>query len=183
MREEWRFVVRSGGNYEVSNLGRIRRATAEQGTWVGRILRPTLHGRKNPDGTIDGYLRVSITVDGERKWKLVHVLVARVFIGPCPRGKEVNHKDGVKTNCKWTNLEYKTSSGNAQHAYDMGLRRAHPSLGSRNGMAKITFKDAQRIRKLHKTGRYFQWELGKMFDLSGATVGQIVRNENWLRAS
>jgi hypothetical protein len=178
MREEWRPVEE--GVYEVSSLGCVRRAVPGQGTWVGRILKPALHGRKRPDGTIDGYWRVSVTIGGKRKWKLVHVLVALAFLGPCPPGKEVNHKDGVKTNCKWTNLEYKTSSGNAQHAYDTGLRRAHPSPGSRNGMAKITFKKAQEIRKLYKTGMYFQHDLGRMFGLSGATVGQIVRNENWL---
>ncbi len=46
----------------------------------------------------------------------VHVLVAAAWIGPRPVGMHVNHKDGRKTNCRPSNLEYVTPSENQLHA-------------------------------------------------------------------
>jgi hypothetical protein len=47
-------------------------------------------------------------VNLSKRQKLVHRLVAEAFIGPCPTGKQVNHKDGVKANNNLENLEYVT---------------------------------------------------------------------------
>lgn len=38
------------------------------------------------------------------------------FVGPCPKGKEVNHKDGKLDNNRRTNLEYITHKRNMLHA-------------------------------------------------------------------
>lgn len=45
---------------------------------------------------------------GVRGGFYIHQLVAQVFIGPRPVGKEINHIDGDKYNNHYTNLEYVT---------------------------------------------------------------------------
>jgi hypothetical protein len=94
--------------YEVSNLGRIRRA--------GRILSPFNNGR---------YLQIRFWSNNQPKTHLVHRLVATCFVAnPC-RLPQVNHKDGDKLNNSATNLEWCTAKQNVQHAHRSGLY-THP---------------------------------------------------------
>lgn len=70
----------------------------------------------------DGYLVVTLRNDsGKRKTLRVHRLVAEVFIPNRFNKSEVNHKDGVKTNNKISNLEWTTHSENIKHAWDNKL--------------------------------------------------------------
>jgi hypothetical protein len=120
--EAWRPVPTVPDLYEVSSLGRVRR--------IGRAAR---HGRAHGGGARigrvlkdqprDGYRAVQLWVEGKPINKLVHVLVTAAFIGPCPEGEEVNHKDGDKANNSASNLEYLTRPANLEHAYATGLRQ------------------------------------------------------------
>lgn len=51
----------------------------------------------------------------------VHRLVAHLWLGKCPVGLEVNHKNGDKANNHASNLEYVTSKENKEHAVRLGL--------------------------------------------------------------
>ena len=157
MKEIWKEVLK--GYYEVSNLGRVRRARPGWGTYVGRLLKLT--PRK------DGYISVSLP---GRKTYGVHQLVAEAFIGPCPRGKEVNHKDTNKQNNDPSNLEYLTRSKNMKHAYRLGL--CAPIT-----RAKLTEEKVAKLRKLYKEGNFSQKELSKMFGLK--SVWHIVSGRQW----
>jgi HNH endonuclease len=60
-----------------------------------------------------GYLQVKT---GEKARAVaVHRLAADAFLGPCPPGYEVNHKDLVKTNNVPDNLAYVTRRENIHH--------------------------------------------------------------------
>lgn len=61
----------------------------------------------------------------------VHRLVAAQYIGVCPDGMEVDHKDGDKRNNHWTNLAYMTHAENTKKSFDMG--RVHHYLGKKIG--------------------------------------------------
>src|SRR5712675_2200063 len=41
----------------------------------------------------NGYKQISIKLNGKWIKKNIHQLVARAFLGPCPKNKEVNHID------------------------------------------------------------------------------------------
>ncbi len=69
------------------------------------------------------YYRVPLTdVNHNRKYYLVHRLVAETFIPNPNKFKDVNHKDGNKLNNNVNNLEWCTRSYNLIHAYNNGLK-------------------------------------------------------------
>jgi hypothetical protein len=111
--ETWLPVVGAEGFYEVSDLGGVRRVTRLVGggkggslrTWKGRQLSPT------PDN--HGYLRVVLSVNGRRKHRRVHTLVAEAHIGlrPSPH-HEVLHGPLGKLDNGRHNLRWGTRSEN-----------------------------------------------------------------------
>lgn len=98
--------------YEVSSLGRLRRATSARGTRVGRLVRPK--PMKN------GYLIVHLTVGDRSLTKTVHRLVAAAFLGPVPDELDVCHKDGDRSNNVPTNLRIDTRAGNMADTIEHG---------------------------------------------------------------
>lgn len=114
MTEEWRPAIR--GWYEVSNLGRIRsvdRMTADGRRWRGKLIKQHLDGGK--------YLMFCASINGKKRNPCTHILVAKAFLGPRPKGKVVNHKDGDNLHNVALNLEYVTRKENQEHAAAMGL--------------------------------------------------------------
>ena len=102
--EEWR-KVEGYDNYEVSNLGRVRRDKSNN-------CKTIFTGNKE----IDGYIRVGLSKDGKcRKYKM-HRLVAFAFIpNPDPINKiEVNHL-GEKDDNRVCMLEWVTPQENSIH--------------------------------------------------------------------
>jgi hypothetical protein len=109
MKELWRDVVSYEGLYIVSNFGRVRRIKQCQGTHC-KILAQGLDE--------SGYPLVWLSKENKCKKKRVHRLVCEAFHGPKPSSKhEVNHIDGIKTNCISTNLEWLTRRDNVLHTY------------------------------------------------------------------
>lgn len=108
MEEHWKTIDWSNGVYEVSDLGRIRRAVDGKHVKAGHIL----HTSMSPNGYLSSsaYLnRRSCTIHAHRE-------VARAFI-PNPSGrKQVNHKNGIKSDNRASNLEWVTQSENMRHA-------------------------------------------------------------------
>lgn len=92
MTEVWKEVKGWEGRYEVSNLGQVRSLFDNHGNprIEPRMLKPT--------NDRYGYLRVGLHKDGKKILKLVHRLVAEVFLANPLNFSEVNHKDEVKTN-------------------------------------------------------------------------------------
>mmetsp|Transcript_56520 Transcript_56520/g.183699 ORF Transcript_56520/g.183699 Transcript_56520/m.183699 type:complete len:416 (-) Transcript_56520:67-1314(-) len=105
----------SGAGWQVSSHGRL------QGK-LGIVTYGTL--------TQAGYRAVGVDLDGIRRHKLVHRLVARAFLGPPPSLQhcQVNHKDGCKSNNHIDNLEYATPSQNVLHAYAFTPKRRRGNL-------------------------------------------------------
>lgn len=94
----WYQVSRWPG-YQVSREGRVLSPR-------GRLLSPYRSG---------GYLAVKVWDGRQLHTVHVHQVVADAFLGPCPEGYEVNHKDLDKANNASDNLEYLTHRANMHH--------------------------------------------------------------------
>jgi hypothetical protein len=165
--EVWK-VIPSFPRYKASSFGRVK------GKKV--ILSQVMCGK---------YLAVHV-YDGEKKIKRVHILVAEAFHGPCPPGKEVNHKDTDKLNNRSGNLEYLTRKKNMEHAVKNGLT----AKGERHGNSKLTEADVKEIKR--KFGPWFiprkklpvpiQQELRSMARNRGVAIDSIhaiLRGQLW----
>jgi len=95
-------------------------------TVISKILRgaaykPAKNNILAPACRRDGYLFVTLSVNGKHSHKTIHSMVATAFIGHRPPSCHVNHKDGNRHNNKAENLEYVSCRGNAKHAlYELG---------------------------------------------------------------
>jgi hypothetical protein len=98
--------------YEITSSGKIYSIRGK------KYLKPHLHH--------SGYYTYGITVNNKAKYFIRSRLVAIHFI-PNPLGlKEVNHKNGIKTDDRIRNLEWVTPSQNIIHYYEVlgkGCRR------------------------------------------------------------
>lgn len=108
--EIWKDVIGYEGQYKVSNLGRIKSYTLNQG---GKLLSLTI--------ARTGYPYVCIVRNGSKANKYVHRMVAMAFIDNPANLPQVNHKNGIKSDNSKENLEWVTRSENVLHAYRTGL--------------------------------------------------------------
>jgi hypothetical protein len=145
IEEIWKDIDFTNGEYQVSNLGRVKSiartiTTKNSRSWPveGKILINISHSSK--------YLAVKIY----QKVYLVHRLVAEAFIENTYSKKFVNHKDCDKFNNNVDNLEWVTHDENIQHAKENNriLRR----FGIENPNAKP-------INQLNKEGGFIKrWD-------------------------
>lgn len=164
--ETWKPVPGYEGWYSVSDRGRIRRDLGERGTQAGLIL------KLRPER----YLRVYLWKEGRGKFRTVHRMVAAAFLGVCPVGLSVNHKNGQKWDNRPENLEYVTHAENAQHS----ARVLGNHVGERNPNAKLTRAKALAIRKLCQTSRGQRPKIAARFCISLCQVNKIASGACWV---
>jgi HNH endonuclease len=105
--------------YSVSNFGNVKRGE--------RLLKPV---KKN------GYNSISISLKGVVVVEYVHRLVAKSFIDNPLNKKQVNHKNGIRTDNRVENLEWATNAENISHSFRELGRKMKGLRGDRNGMYK-----------------------------------------------
>jgi len=169
--EEWRPAYRYEGNYEVSNLGRIRSLLGRE---PGRIIR----ARKSPFGYYQIVLKLP---NGVERNESLQTLVLEAFVGPRPLKLEANHIDGDKANNAVTNLAWSTSKENHEHRYKILGQRApnaykpgHPSGRCGPGSKLTKERRAEIEKKLEEGGTLIP--LSKEYDVSISTIARIRRD-------
>ena len=115
--EEW-LVIPGHPDFMVSDMGRVKWLTDKRKYKAGDIST----GSRSRD-----YYRL-IGIDGKNYG--IHRLVMLAFVGKCPEGLEVNHKNGKKYDNRLSNLEYVTHQENVRHSRGLGwydeVRKHHP---------------------------------------------------------
>jgi hypothetical protein len=169
MSETWRAVVGHEGEYEVSDLGRVRSLDRTLTSPVarrgyprvvrGQLLRPQLHP--------GGYLHVRV---GKRT-RLISHLVLEAFVGPRPVEQEACHGDGDRQNNALTNLRWGTHVDNCA---DRVAHGTHP-IGEKNGGAKLTALEVQAIR----ASILDRNSLADTYGVSANHIDRIRRGERW----
>jgi hypothetical protein len=128
--EEWR-IVSWAPKYRVSNKGRV---LGPRGWVLTPIIRNTYHA-----------VNLFPTKD-KSKMENIHVLVLEAFVGPRPEGHHGCHWDGDKSNNRLSNLRWATVKEN------IADQKRHGTFvsGVRNGRAKLTQEQADKIRSEHQ---------------------------------
>jgi NUMOD4 motif/HNH endonuclease len=124
MAEKWRPIPGFEDRYRISDRGRVmslaflQRYKLRNGEWSFRRTKVRYLKQQKQNC---GYLLVWLWKNNKQKVATVHRLVARAFV--TGNGKEVNHKNGVKTDNRASNLEWVSRSRNHLHAVDIGLNK------------------------------------------------------------
>lgn len=165
--EEWR-VCASAPDYEVSNIGRIRRRIdGPTGSKAGAI--------KAQQKMKIGYMQVTVQVDKKQKVLAVHRLVCAAFNGPQPSPlHEVAHNDGVRWHNNASNLRWATKKENHED------RIAHGTIhfGEQHYFSKINKHQALEILRDKRP----QPQIAKQYGISQQTVSKIKTGSTWNKA-
>ena len=113
-----------------------------------------------------GYREVVISHKSQKKYVLVHRLIAENFIPNPKKYRTVNHKDGNKLNNNVNNLEWCSDRMNLIHARDNGMLKT-----------KISMEIAEEIRRDKGTHR----ELAEKYKLSKTQIGYIKKGLRWTK--
>lgn len=129
----------------------------------------------------DGYLRVTLRLNGKPRYLSVHRLIAEAFI-PNPDNKpQVNHKDGVKSHNYVDNLEWATVKENIVHAWSHGLAKSklcedHPNSVYSNSQIHSVCKYLVENKLTMK-------EISNITDVTYTVVKQIRNHIIWKHIS
>lgn len=148
----------------------------------------------------NGYYTIGLQMkDNMRKTFHIHILVATAFI-PNPNSLPmVNHKDLIKFNCHYTNLEWCTQEYNNRHARENGafstilpIRKGFwangsATYGENNGMSKWSEVQVRKIcEALAKNYNYGDALLYAGLEITvnnRYNVSHIARGHRWKRIS
>lgn len=161
--EEWRDIEGYEGYYQVSNKGNVkslsrkREGNGKKGLLKERLLKTTINS--------NGYPHVKLYKNGKGESCKVHRLVVDAFINTDKCREHINHKDGIKTNNKLSNLERCTPSENINHAYDNKLNDVKVDI------------PIDKLERLIKSGLTLK-ELAGIFECSQGTIRNRAREHN-----
>lgn len=138
--EVWKDINGYEGIYQISNMGRVRSLRRIKKGWEtnnrGFCTSSKIIEERILKQHFNKYLYARLFNDSKYKSHGVHRLVGQHFI-PNPENKpEINHKWGIKTDNRATELEWSTPKQNMQHAVSIGLHKTHSLKGSENKCSK-----------------------------------------------
>lgn len=176
MIEIWKSIKGYEGHYEISNYGRVKS--------LERLIR--FRGKKEyfrlyPEiilktGNIKNYLIVNLCINGYSKYYYIHFLVANTFIGKRPRGLDISHKDGIKSNNHIDNLEYVTTSENCKNTFRLGYKSFH---GENHPMSKLKEEQILEIRRWYHKHKIFMSELAIGYKVTPQNINRIIKRKTW----
>ena len=105
--------------------------------------------------------------------RFAHRLYYTHFIGPIPKNMQVQHICDVRDCVNPSHLKLGTDTDNAKDC----VERQRTSRGDKNGRAKLTKAQAQRLRRLK--GRISVRKAAKLFGLSHTSVWHLWSGKHW----
>lgn len=158
MIEIWKDIPQYEGIYKCSNMGNIKRVVSNR-CKKERILKGSSHR---------GYLMATLSKDDIHDRRMVHRIIASVFIENPHNKPQINHLDANKRNNCVSNLEWSTQSENIIHAHRLGNMG-----GVRHGMSSFTEADILTIRLKYAYGATFSY-LSKEYNRRKKIMKDIV---------
>lgn len=110
---------------------------------------------------------------------LAHRLSYEWFRGPVPHKLHVLHRCDNPGCVKPSHLFLGTQADNNADRDAKGRSGLLGQIGEKHPLAKLTDKSVARMRELYATELISQPELGRVFDVTQATVNSILTGKNW----
>jgi hypothetical protein len=129
-----------------------------------------------PQKDSNGYTRVYLIRNGQGKRFKRHRIVAQAFIPNPLNKKEVNHKNGIKSDNVLSNLEWATPLENTRHAWETGLIKRE--CGERCNASKLKEEDVLNIRKNVCNGANRNL-ISKEYGIALTTISAIILRKTW----
>lgn len=176
--QEWR-VVPGFPDYEISNDGRLRRATDGSNSKKGKEIVSNIGAT--------GYPKYSLSApSGKRKTINAHRLVALTFLpSPAPEQNFVLHKNDNKLDIRACNLKWGTSSDNYVDAVNnggikVGYHYSHDrpwavSRGEKHSSSKLTEDQVLNILQSDASSS----ELARKYGVDSALIYRIKKGLAW----
>lgn len=127
-----------------------------------------------------GYRKLSWQDPKTKKIRQIqlHRLVWAFFKGiPEDQELQLNHKDGIKPNCRLSNLELTNNSGNAKHAVDTGLR-VDPR-GELRPNSKFLDSEVKRLRKYFSQYDLSHHDMAEDLSVHPLTLFSMLRGDTY----
>ena len=107
-----------------------------------------------------------------------HIIIATVFLPTPKEGQnQINHKNGIKTDNRASNLEWCTSEENIHHAWNCGLAKARK--GNNSNWSKLTEKEVLEIAQLLQEKKMTGKQIAERYNVSNRTISAIKQRKNW----
>lgn len=172
--EEWR-SIKNWPNYEVSNLGRVRRRSYVRNNRVWPEVIKKLFFDEDW-----GYSVVLYDYPRSKEEVVARLILTAFVREPFPN-ELARHLDDNKTNNILQNLAWGTAYDNAEDAGRNGKLRT----GSSHGMSKLTEEQVSEIKSLYKykSSTHGTYALAKMYSVNQGTIFEIVKGSTWKHVS
>lgn len=146
----------------------------------GTIWKRQWHGWEQVYGNLhEGYLTLSMIIDGKLKRLFFHHLVLETYKGLKPPGMQARHfPDRTKTNNHVDNLHWGTPKQNMEDKIIHGTNLRPDLQGEKHHWSTLTAKKVRKIRRLHRKG-FKPKELAIRFNKSIRTIYSIVNYQTW----
>ena len=183
------------GLYAVTRDGRVWSYPKQRSSKLGKWMKLQLHTNSRGRIKIRKQYNIGLFKNKKRKNHQVHILVGLTYIPNPDNLPQINHIDGDTVNNWDWNLEWCTAVQNMEHAQRTGLLNQHTEkqmrgrskagklTGALNGMRsrrKFSFAEAECIRKIHKFGKKSFRAIGRAYECSDKTIGNICNNKSYL---
>lgn len=169
MSETWKDIPGYEGLYQVSDLGNVKSLDRIVEFSNGRVC--TYKGKQlklRPDK--ENRYRVNLSKNSKVKDIMVHILVAKAFIGERPKGFFICHKNGNNQDNTVSNLRYDKPIENLIDNY---------RYGSKNPNGKLSIEQVLEIRKLYETDKYSKAEIARMFNVTPTNISYITSRKHF----
>ena len=148
--------------YDISSCGVLRNVSSG----VARVLRNRT--------TKKGYLKGELHRNGSTCCIGIHRLVLMAFVGPCPKGMECRHLNGIPSDNRLENLAWGTRSRNALDR----IKHGNMAFGELHRNAKLTVFVVCEARRLAAEGVCLS-EISRRLSKHCNTLKYAIEGETW----
>jgi hypothetical protein len=121
-----------------------------------------------------GYPRVFVRIGTRRCYVSVHVMVCETFHGPRPDGMQAAHENGVRIDCRASNLSWKTRAENQRDMIRHGTLRRGEQI---THLVKLTAEVVHRLRAEDPAKSHV--ELASVYGTTPQNIGMIRAGKTW----